>query len=208
LLRGAPLLPGQRRPPALEAQRATLGDRHPDTLTSINNLGELLRERGDLDSAEPLHREALDARRETLGDRHSDTLTSISNLSLLLHNKGDLDGAEPFCREALEGKRQTLGDRNVATFITLGNYADLLREKGELHAARRVMGEAPEVARESIGADHITTLVLEAKAARIDIALGDADANALRDVVARMEAALGAEHPQTRKYRAVVSQLT
>ena len=58
-------------------QRETLGNRHPDTLTSIHNLGELLRAKGDLAAAEPLCREALEGMRETLGDRHPHTLSSI-----------------------------------------------------------------------------------------------------------------------------------
>ena len=33
---------------ALEAQRGTLGDRNPDTLSSINNLSALLQAKGDL----------------------------------------------------------------------------------------------------------------------------------------------------------------
>ena len=39
---------------ALEVQRATLGNRHPDTLASINNLGKLLQAKGDLTAAELL----------------------------------------------------------------------------------------------------------------------------------------------------------
>ena len=54
---------------ALEAQRETLGDRHPDTLGSIYNLGMLLAKQGKYDEAEPLLRESLEAHRETLGDR-------------------------------------------------------------------------------------------------------------------------------------------
>ena len=96
----------------------------------------------------------------------------------------------------------------METLLSIGNYSDLLREKGDLDAAKRTIGEAPEVARETIGADHITTLILEAKAARIRIALGEADTNALREVVASMEAALGAEHPQTRKYSCVINDLS
>merc|ERR1719424_468310 len=91
--------------------RETLGDRHPNTLTSINNLGFLLKNQGDLDGAEALYREALAASRETLGDRHPSTLTSINNLGLLLKKKADLDGAEALYHEALEAKRETLGDR-------------------------------------------------------------------------------------------------
>ena len=34
---------------ALTARRETLGDRHPDTLTSIGNLGSLLQDQGKLD---------------------------------------------------------------------------------------------------------------------------------------------------------------
>ena len=36
---------------ALAARRETLGDRHPDTLISINNLGLLLKAQGRLDEA-------------------------------------------------------------------------------------------------------------------------------------------------------------
>ena len=73
---------------ALQASRETLGDRHPDTLGSINNLGMLLKAQGSLDEARPLLEEALRACRETLGDRHPDTLMSIGNLGSLLKASG------------------------------------------------------------------------------------------------------------------------
>ena len=50
---------------ALEVRRATLGNRHPDTLASIGNLGLLLKDKGDLTAAEPLHREAVEGRHAT-----------------------------------------------------------------------------------------------------------------------------------------------
>ena len=67
----------------MEARRATLGDKHSDTLRSINNLG-LLQAQGKLDEAELLLKEALEALLATLGDKHPDTLTSIGNLGVLL----------------------------------------------------------------------------------------------------------------------------
>ena len=81
---------------ALEAQRETLGNRHPSTLVSISNLSvlQMLKDKNNFDAAEPLHREALEGRRETLGNRHPNTLISINNLSTLLHEKGDLAAAE------------------------------------------------------------------------------------------------------------------
>ena len=75
---------------ALEGRRETLGDRHPNTLTSIHNLGHLLHVKGDLAAAEPLYREALEVQRETLGNRHPSTRRSIKNLSRLLQAKDKL----------------------------------------------------------------------------------------------------------------------
>jgi tetratricopeptide (TPR) repeat protein len=63
---------------ALQARRATLGDRHPSTLISLNNMGGLLQDMGKLKEARPLLEEALQTCRETLGDRHPSTLASLS----------------------------------------------------------------------------------------------------------------------------------
>ena len=68
---------------ALEGRREKLGARHPDTLSSISNLGLLLMAKGDLAAAEPLLREALEGRREVLGALHPKTLAAIKNLSAL-----------------------------------------------------------------------------------------------------------------------------
>ena len=120
---------------------------------------------------------------------------------MLLKDKGDLDGAEELLREALEARRETLGDRHLDTLVSVGNYADLLRETGGLGDAVRVMGDTVEVARSTLGEHHPVTRVSEAKAARIGSSRGEATANALlREIVVRMETALGAEHPQTLKY--------
>ena len=82
----------------LEGRRDTLGNRHPNTLTSISNLCNLLKIKGDLAAAELLHREALEARRETLGDRHPDTRSAPLKTSLVILLKviqGRIAAAEP-----------------------------------------------------------------------------------------------------------------
>eukprot|EP00964_Phaeocystis_antarctica_P137503 scaffold102082_cov75-Phaeocystis_antarctica.AAC.2 len=143
---------------ALDAQRATLGNRHPHTLTSIGNLGLLVKDKGDYDAAEPLFREALEARRETLGNRHPSTLRSINNLGMLLKVKGDLAAAEPLCREALEGLRETLGKRHPHTLSSIHNLGLLLGAKGDLVAAQTLLREALEGQRETLGKRHPRTL--------------------------------------------------
>ena len=78
---------------------ATLGDRHPSTLTSIGNLALLLHHLGEREAARPLCEEALAGFRATLGDRHPDTLTSINNLALLLKGMGHRSEALALLRE-------------------------------------------------------------------------------------------------------------
>jgi hypothetical protein len=44
-----------------------LGDRHPDTASTMNNLASLLQDERSLDEAEPLYRESLHLRERLLG---------------------------------------------------------------------------------------------------------------------------------------------
>jgi hypothetical protein len=72
-----------------------MGDEHPDTLISMNNLGSLLKDQGNLGEAELLLREVLPASRRTLGDKHPLTVAADNNLKELLMMKKRLAEAEP-----------------------------------------------------------------------------------------------------------------
>ena len=65
---------------ALQGMRETLGDRHPGTLRSINNMGVLLQVMGQLEEARLLLEEALQGRKETLGDNHQHTRNTMGML--------------------------------------------------------------------------------------------------------------------------------
>ena len=58
---------------ALEISKAALGDRHPDTASSLNNLAALYESQGRYGEAEPLYVEALEIWKAELGDRHPAT---------------------------------------------------------------------------------------------------------------------------------------
>lgn len=103
-----------RRPSAPSA-------RHPDTLTSINNLASLLDAQAKPDKAEPLYSEALEGSREVLCARHPRTLIAINNIALLLQAQGKLD-AEPLYREALKACREKLGSRRPRTLTMINNH--------------------------------------------------------------------------------------
>ena len=184
---------------ALEASRATLGDRHPHTLASMNNLGALLQDQGKLDEAGVLYREALEARRATLGDRHPDTLISINNLATLLYAQGKLDGAGMLLREALEASRATLGDRHPDTLTSINNLGLLLRAQGKLDEAGVLYGEALEARRATLGDRHPRTLASIANLGGLLRAQGKLDEAGVlyREALEARRATLGDRHPDT-----------
>ncbi len=130
---------------ALKIRRRLLGEDHPHTLISINNIGLLLQEQGKLGEAEPLLREALQRRRRVLGDDHPGTLISINNMGSLLQEQGKLDQAEPLLREALTGRRKKLGPAAVPTTQTAGKLVKVLsglHRDGEADAILKEYGPA------------------------------------------------------------------
>ena len=85
---------------ALAGRRETLGDANPDTLASMNDLGALLRDMGDLAGATPLFREALAGLRDLDGPAaHAKTLDSARNLRNALLELGDDAGAAALASE-------------------------------------------------------------------------------------------------------------
>ena len=82
-------------------RRKAPGKEHPDGAAGLDQLGWLLKEKGDYNGAEPLLREALDMRRGLLGEEHLDVATSLDHLALMQHAKGNGAEAGPLFREAL-----------------------------------------------------------------------------------------------------------
>ncbi len=132
---------------ALEGRRRVLGDDHPDTLGSINNMGALLLAAGKSAEAEPYYRAAMEGHRRILGDDHPSTLTSISNLGFLLKSMGKLTEAEPFYLEALERRRRVLGDDHLDTMRSINNMGAILLELGRYDDASDVLQAAEPAAR-------------------------------------------------------------
>ena len=103
--------PSRSTAQALQLSREVLGERHPDTLTSLNNLAVLYESQGRYGEAEPLFEQALQLRREVLGERHPDTLTSLNNLAALYESQGRYGEAEPLYEQALQLRREVLGEQ-------------------------------------------------------------------------------------------------
>jgi serine/threonine-protein kinase len=129
---------------ALDEKRAALGDDHPSVARSLNNLGLLVQNRGDLDEAERLLRESLEIRRRVWTADHPEVARGLHNLAVLLVLKDDAAGAEPLYREALAMRRSLLGEDAGETLDTAAELAALLESAGRTADADELRAAFPQ----------------------------------------------------------------
>ncbi|KAF2678563.1 hypothetical protein K458DRAFT_348288 [Lentithecium fluviatile CBS 122367] len=147
---------------ALETREAALGVEHPDTLTSVSQLGSLgsvLSRQGKYEEAEAMHRRDLEGSEKVLGREHPDTLTSVSQLGSVLERQGKYEEAEAMHRRALEAREKVLGREHPDTLISIGNLALTLHSQGVLVESERLGGETLSMKKVVFGMDHPETLL-------------------------------------------------
>ncbi|MFD8257722.1 tetratricopeptide repeat protein, partial [Streptomyces griseoluteus] len=185
---------------AILAQREqVLGDAHPDTLASRNNLAGAYRAAGDLGRAIPLYEATLAQREQVLGDAHPNTLTSRNNLAYAYRTAGDLGRAIPLYEATLAQREQVLGDTHPDTLASRNNLAGAYRAAGDLGRAIP-LHEATLAQREQVlGDTHPNTLTSRNNLANAYQAAGDLQrAIPLHEAtLTQREQVLGDTHPNT-----------
>jgi CHAT domain-containing protein/Tfp pilus assembly protein PilF len=193
----AQALPLEQR--LLELRRQVLGEAHPDTATSYNNVAYFLDAQGRYAEAEPLFRRALDIYQQALGEQHPDTAQSYNNVAHNLDTQGKYAGAEPLYRQALAIKQQTLGEQHPDTALGYNNVAANLEAQGKYVEAEPLNRRALAIYRKALGEQHPrTALSYNGLAYNLDGQGKAVEAEPLyRQALAIRRKALGDEHPET-----------
>ncbi len=183
----------------LAVRRRALGEEHPDTLMSMNNLAETLRDLGDTSRARELHETALAVRRRVLGEEHPDTLNSMSNLAALLWDLGNASGARKLEEATLAVRRRVVGEEHPSTLTAMNNLAETLRVLGNASGARKLHEAALAISRRVLGEEHPDTLMSMDNLAVTLRTLGEVSAaRTLHETaLAISRRVLGEEHPDT-----------
>jgi len=183
----------------LAAHRRILGEEHPHTLMSMDNLAGTLRAQGDLPGARALQEKVLEARRRILGEEHPDTLASMNNLAVTLGDQGDLAGARALKEKVLEASRRILGEEHPDTLTSMNNLAATLGDQGDLAGARALEEKVLEARRRILGEEHPGTFRCMNNLASTLYAQGDLmGARALEEqVLEARRRILGEEHLDT-----------
>ena len=182
-----------------QLNRDALGDDHPDTLNSVSNLANDLRELGEHQRACQLDEETLTRCRRVLGDDHPRTLNSASNLANDLRELGEHQRACQLDEDTLARRRRVLGDDHPHTLNSAHNLALNLRELGEHQQACQLDEETLARYRQVLDEDHPHTLGSAHNLAGDLRELGEHQrARQLDDdTLTRRRRVLGDDHPHT-----------
>ena len=115
----------------LQVRRRVLGEEHPDTLNSKNNLANAVEFQGKCQEAEKMHREVLEVRSRVLREEHPNTLNSKNNLANAVEFQGKWQEAEKMHREVLEARRRVLGEDHPETLTSMANLASAVALRDE-----------------------------------------------------------------------------
>ena len=176
-----------------------LGDDHPQTLTSRNNLAYAYRAAGRLGEAIPLYEQVLADSVRTLGADHPYTLTSRNNLAYAYESAGRLGEAIPLYEQVLADSVRVLGDDHPHTLTSRNNLAGAYESAGRLGEAIPLHEEVLADRVRVLGDDHPDTLTSRGNLAGAYQAtgrLGEA-IPLFEEVLVDSVRVLGADHPDT-----------
>ena len=183
------------------ARKEILGEKHPDTLTSLSNLANSYSDLGNYSKALEMRNAVYNARKEILGDNHPDTLTSLSNLAISYFNLGDHNKALEMRNTIYNAFKEIQGENDLETLFALNNLANSYSDLGNYSKALEMRNAVYNARKEILGDNHPDTLTSLSNLANSYSDLGDYNKTCeLDDIVynARKEI-LGEKHPDTLK---------
>ncbi len=139
---------------SLGIRRGIYGEEHPDVADSLNNLGDVYHEQGNLPKAIELHTQSLGIRRGIYGEEHSDVATSLNNLGELYKAQGDLPKAIELHTQGLHIFRKVYGEEHLSVAVSLSNLGGAYQAKGNLPEAIELYNQSVSIRRKVCGEEH------------------------------------------------------
>ena len=170
---------------AHHAYARVLGEDHPDTLGTRNNLASAYESAGDLGRAIPLYEAGLTDSIRVRGKDHPGTLTSRNNLAYAYQAAGDLGRAIRLYEATLADFNRVLGKDHPHTLSSRHNLAYAYECAGDLERAIPLYEAIVADFNRVLGEDHPRTLT-----SRNNLAVAYQTAGDLQQAIPLYEAAL------------------
>ncbi|KAL0937441.1 kinesin light chain [Colletotrichum truncatum] len=195
---------GRRVAEAVELRRTVLGEGHPSTLNSVNDLASAYLRLGQFQEAEKLQSSLVETSIRVLGDEHPDTLNRIATLAVIIRHQGRWKEAEEKEVPIMQISSRVLGKDHPDTLNRIASLAATLWNMGRWKEAEEL--EVPLVATSLrvFGAEHPNTLN---RIANLAVTIGsqgrwkEAEEKELQVLEISLRV-LGEEHPDTLRRKA------
>ncbi|MFJ8359301.1 tetratricopeptide repeat protein [Streptomyces sp. NPDC093984] len=183
----------------LDHRVRSLGDAHPNTLASRNNLGAAYQAAGNLKQAIPLLETTLTNCEQVLGKTHHGTLITRNNLAVAYQTAGNYTCAIPLFEAALAHSEQALGDTHPDTLTSRNNLGRAYQEVGHFKRAIPLFEATLTQREEILGNTHPDTLTSRNNLGRAYQKTGHLQQAIplLETTLTQREEILGDTHPDT-----------
>ncbi|KAF6813678.1 kinesin light [Colletotrichum musicola] len=135
-----------------------LGQEHPDTLTSMNNLASTYRNQGRWKEAEKLNVRVMETRKRVLGEEHPSTLASMNNLASTFWNQGRWKKAEELEVRVMETRKTVLGEDHPNTLTSMHNLAFTWKDLEQWEDGMQLLQDCVRRRENVLGVDHLDTM--------------------------------------------------
>ncbi|KAA8895944.1 hypothetical protein FN846DRAFT_301079 [Sphaerosporella brunnea] len=135
-----------------------LGQEHPDTLISMDNLAMTYMGQRRWREAEELQVKVIQTRKRVLGQEHPATLTSMNDLASTYLSQGRLREAEELQVKVIQTRKRVLGQEHPDTLTSMNDLASTYWNQGWLREAEELNVKVMQTRKRVLGQEHPDTL--------------------------------------------------
>lgn len=137
-----------------------LGEEHPSTAISYNNLALLYGSMGAYEKVEPLYEKSLDIKKRILGENHMHTATAYSNLGILFETMGEYEKAEELLIKSLEIRKRLKGEEHLFVSESYNDLGLVYEGVGNHKKAEKNYLKSLDIKKSILGEHHPKVAVL------------------------------------------------
>ncbi|KAJ7496428.1 hypothetical protein FB451DRAFT_1549581 [Mycena latifolia] len=180
-------------------KKKVLGEDHPDTLLTMENLAYTYFKLGQHKEAEELRVTLIKKQKQVLGEDHPDTLLTMGNLASTYSSLGQFKEAKELEVMVMKKRKQVLGEDHPITLLTMVNLAHTYSKLGQHKEAEELGVTVMKKQKQVLGEDHPDTLLTMGNLASTYSELGrENKAKELKvTVMKKQKRVLGEDHPDT-----------
>ena len=142
----------------LDLRKRVLGEKHPDTITTMASLASTWQQQGRSNEAERLKIQVLDLQKRVLGEKHPDTIRAMANLASTWWQQGRSDEAEQLEIQVLDLRKRVLGEKHPDTIRAMANLASTWQQQGRSNEAERLKIQVLDLQKRVLGEKHPDTI--------------------------------------------------